>query len=412
MVYFACGFQNGLNAYILPSCKVDFDLTSTEMGLLNALFLAGGMSSSYVSGVLADVMGRRPAIAISLLGDSICSLFASIAPTFPMFAGLRFVSGILVGGPSAIVFLYISEYLPAVRRPPYILTVGIFWTVSWMLLPALSWGILPEDWPLHLPIPFTPWRLLVALTSIPSLLGGFLTLFLPETPCYLASRGRMADSLKVLSIMYATNSGRHENDYPVRSLSMEGIATQTSASRSRVWTALKEMKSQFGTLLTRPILSRTFTGCAANFCNMFSYYGLVLWLPELFSRFEVHYDLHPNKTMTVCQLARVWQSELAEAERNSAEKRSIDEKVFEQTLIISGVCLVANILSAVVATRVGRRTMPVVLNALSGLLAFAVYFVDSTVANLIVASLFQAVIGTANTACNAVLVDLFPANVR
>lgn len=65
-------------------------------------------------------------------------------------------------------------------------------------------------------------------------------------------------------------------------------------------------------LFRPPVAARTALVCAIAFANMFSYYGLVLWLPELFNRFEVHYSLHPNQTMTVCQLSRSWADELAE----------------------------------------------------------------------------------------------------
>lgn len=33
--------QSGVNAYILPSVKCDFQLTDSQMGVLNALFLGG-----------------------------------------------------------------------------------------------------------------------------------------------------------------------------------------------------------------------------------------------------------------------------------------------------------------------------------------------------------------------------------
>lgn len=86
--------------------------------------------------------------------------------------------------------------------------------------------------------------------------------------------------------------------------------------------------------------------------------------------------------------------------------------MFLKTLAISGVCLVANVVSALLAARLGRRALPFFLNVASGVLAAGIYFVDSTAGNLAVASLFQALIGTANTAINGFLVDIFPPRVR
>lgn len=72
----------------------------------------------------------------------------------------------------------------------------------------------------------------------------------------------------------------------------------------------RRMMSEAMMLFRLPVLRRTALACSITFANMFSYYGLVLWLPELFNRFEVHYSLHPNQTMTVCQLSRSWADEV------------------------------------------------------------------------------------------------------
>ena len=40
-MFICVGFQNGINAYILPSAECDLDLTSEQKGLLNVAFLLG-----------------------------------------------------------------------------------------------------------------------------------------------------------------------------------------------------------------------------------------------------------------------------------------------------------------------------------------------------------------------------------
>lgn len=42
LIFLTSGLQNGINAYVLPAAKCDFDLSSAQMGALNAFFLAGG----------------------------------------------------------------------------------------------------------------------------------------------------------------------------------------------------------------------------------------------------------------------------------------------------------------------------------------------------------------------------------
>lgn len=246
------------------------------------------------------------------------------------------------------------------------------------------------------------------------------------------------------------------------------VETAPEMNLKSVVSVARRMMKEAMTLFRVPVLPRTVLVCAIVFANMFSYYGLVLWLPELFNRFEVHYSLHPDQTVTVCQLSQTWADEQIEMQQlkmnstliqtaeqvygnadsppvsrqpsqlcsdpqvipslstqnatdlatnggtapgcNAAE--AVNEAVFLKTLVISGVCLLSNALSAVLASRVGRRTLPVFLNVASGALAAAIYFVDSTAGNLVVSTLFQALVGNANTAINGFLVDIFPPRVR
>lgn len=41
LIYFTSGMQSGINAYILPSVKCAYQLTDSQLGILNALFLGG-----------------------------------------------------------------------------------------------------------------------------------------------------------------------------------------------------------------------------------------------------------------------------------------------------------------------------------------------------------------------------------
>lgn len=95
------------------------------------------------------------------------------------------------------------------------------------------------------------------------------------------------------------------------------------------------------------------------------YYGLGLWLPELFNRFENYYKLHPNVSVSVCELVSRMNETTVSVEDTislarpiSCDGISIDERVFVNTLTINGVCLLGNVASGYLADRVGRRTIP------------------------------------------------------
>lgn len=56
-------------------------------------------------------------------------------------------------------------------------------------------------------------------------------------------------------------------------------------------------------VFTPPHLQKAILSSTIYFTIFFGYYGLGLWLPELFNRFEAFYALHPNESVTVCELS-------------------------------------------------------------------------------------------------------------
>lgn len=92
------------------------------------------------------------------------------------------------------------------------------------------------------------------------------------------------------------------------------------------------------------------------------YYGLGLWFPELFNRFENFYKNYPNVSVSVCEVMTPLNVALPDNSTSSTtfhcDGTSIDQRVFINTLTIHGVGLLGNVASGYLANRVGRRTIP------------------------------------------------------
>lgn len=108
--------------------------------------------------------------------------------------------------------------MPARLRAPYSLVVGGFWTVSWIILPGVAWLVLPQPWEVRaLGVVFNSWRVMLALITVPTLLCAALALRFSETPKFLASQGRLDEALAVLRAIFAANTGRPADEFPVSS---------------------------------------------------------------------------------------------------------------------------------------------------------------------------------------------------
>lgn len=151
-----------------------------------------------------------------------------------------------------------------------------------------------------------------------------------------------------------------------------------------------------------------------SFCKfmIFSFYGLGLWLPEIFSRFEEHSVMFPNKSDTFCEIQNNLNNYTTTVMHNSDCYGGMDSMVFLNTIIMGICCCFGNIISSYMAGRVDRRILPVVTMLMGAISAVLIQCLNSENQLLIVASVFQAAMSTSNNAINSVVVDLFPTKLK
>ncbi|KAG7213115.1 hypothetical protein KM043_002437 [Ampulex compressa] len=427
MMFFCVGTQNGINAYILPSAECDLSLTSEQKGLLNVAFLVGGVASSLFWGIFADAYGRRNVLLVTLLIDSVLSVVASFSQSFQIFLVFRALSGFAIGAPGSLVYTYLGEFQAEKHRAKSICYVGFFWSLSWLILPGLAWIIIPLPISIQFyNMAYNSWRLFLAIIGIPTFIIALIITSYPESPKFLVAQGKTEEALAILRKIYAMNTGRDEQDYPIKVLLCDEVSTNkkdkaTLSPSSVLAELLKNIWLQMCSLASPPLLQYALLCWMLYFTNMFGYYGFGLWLPELFHRFESYHKLNPNKTVTVCEL--IHEAELLEDVtkalsshipwKNITEECTphMDERVFINTLVINMACLFGNIVSGYLANRVGRKIMPVGTMLMAGAFGFAIYFMRSSFQILIVTCAFSLTIATANFVIGSIVVDIFPTHV-
>ncbi|KAL0266939.1 UNVERIFIED_CONTAM: hypothetical protein PYX00_009343 [Menopon gallinae] len=432
--YLATGFEYGLHAYIFPFAQCDLEITPSQMGIINALFLGGSIICSFVWGVVADTVGRRKVLILSMFLDGVSTVIASFSTSFYIFAAVRFVSGFMIGAPGCLATSYVGEFCVNRHRTRAICTIGFCWTFAWMLLPGVAWLIIPTSF-FHFVTPFMEyhsWRAFVFFIGMPPIIAAFLLYFLPETPKFLFIQGRESEAIAVLQKIFRSNTGRSEDEYPVMRL----VSTYSSDATPRAPTAdglepAKKGKSfgevcsgmvyQTKEVFTPPHLQKAILCSSIYFANFFGYYGLGLWLPELFNRFEAFYAQHPNESITVCELSQLnsySNSSFSDDEAsmqdmlNGCGERTINLGVFINTFIIGAVTCIGNMLAIVLSNRVGGRILSVVAGLLAGVSAIAVYSMQTMVAIVAVNCLFMMGIGTAMVTLSSCAVNLYPTSIR
>ncbi|MDN0083771.1 aromatic acid/H+ symport family MFS transporter [Crenobacter sp. SG2305] len=151
LVVLVDGFDTASIGFIAPAIRDEWHLSSAALAPLFGAGLFGLMSGALLFGPLADKVGRKPVLVLSVLFFGLASAASMFSPDLPTLIALRFLTGVGLGGamPSAITLT--SEYCPQPRRARLVtlmfcgFTVGsaLGGLVSVQLLPHVGWrGVL------------------------------------------------------------------------------------------------------------------------------------------------------------------------------------------------------------------------------------------------------------------------------
>ena len=153
--------------------------------------LVGATIVTTFSGSLSDSVGRRPMLMISSFLYFVSGLVMLWSPSVYILLLARLIDGLGIGLVVTQVPIYISETSPSEIRgflntfPQFSGSTGMF--LSYCLVFFMSLAEKPN------------WRVMLGVLSIPSLLYSLLVIFfLPESPRWLVSKGRMLEAKKVL----------------------------------------------------------------------------------------------------------------------------------------------------------------------------------------------------------------------
>jgi len=98
MAHFGHHLVNSLPIPLLPMIRQDFDLNFTQSGLLISAFTLSYGLSQFPAGWLADRMGPRIILTVSICGVSVAGFLFGLAQSYPAMLALMLAMGVLGGG--------------------------------------------------------------------------------------------------------------------------------------------------------------------------------------------------------------------------------------------------------------------------------------------------------------------------
>ena len=164
----------------------------------------------------------------------------------------RFLAGLGLGGMLVVDPSMLAEYLPPQRRGRLLVFLDFWWPVGLLLATGLSYVFLGPtfnrfgDW---------SWRYLFVAAAFPAFLVFFARRTLPESPYFLARKGRNKEAAEVLSEITGEPVAERDFEAP--------LAPRSSMTE----------------FFTGALRGRAFPTALIWIALNVSYYGLFLWLP-------------------------------------------------------------------------------------------------------------------------------------
>jgi len=201
LVWAADAMQVIAIGFTAASIAASFGLTVPQALQTGTLFFLGMFVGATLFGRIADRIGRRKVLLLTVACDAVFGLASVFAQDFTMLLVLRFLTGMAVGGTLPVDYAMMAEFLPPRNRGRWLVWLEGFWAVGTIIIALTAWIA-------SLAGAAEAWRWIFAVAAIPALIGIGLRLWVPESPMYLLRQGREAEARKVLDRVLTANGGR------------------------------------------------------------------------------------------------------------------------------------------------------------------------------------------------------------
>ncbi|KAK2518143.1 Sv2a [Columba guinea] len=222
----ADGVEVFVVGFVLPSAEKDMCLSDSNKGMLGLIVYLGMMVGAFVWGGLADRLGRRQCLLISLSVNSVFAFFSSFVQGYGTFLFCRLLSGVGIGGSIPIVFSYFSEFLAQEKRGEHLSWLCMFWMIGGIYASAMAWAIIPHyGWSFQMgsAYQFHSWRVFVLVCAFPSVFAIGALSTMPESPRFYLENGKHDEAWMVLKQVHDTNM--RAKGHPERVFSVTHIKT-------------------------------------------------------------------------------------------------------------------------------------------------------------------------------------------
>jgi MFS family permease len=232
-------FDAMLYALVLTYVMRDLGMSKATSGLLYTITLLASGIGGIFFGFLADRIGRKRALMLSILTYSVCSFASGLSTSVLMLAVCRFILGLGMGGEWNTGATLVAETWPDELRAKALAVVQSSWAIGYALA-ALVAGIV---------LRYANWRMVFFVGILPAIVTLWIQSRVPESAMWQENR-RLAGIGQGLEPRGAQNAQGNES---------------------------------FFAIFRAPYGKSTVVLLLLNFFGLFAWWGLFTWIPPYLS---------------------------------------------------------------------------------------------------------------------------------
>ncbi|PBC35986.1 MFS transporter [Rhodococcus sp. ACPA4] len=266
----ACCGGPFLDGYIISIVGVaiiglgaDLDLSSWDIGLVGAAALIGIGVGALFFGSVTDRIGREKMYAIDLTVLVVACMLCAFVTEMWQIVVLRLILGLAIGADLPIATSLLTEFAPTKKRG----TMLAFAAVAWGVGTAVAYlvGYLFAEFANG----YEDWRWMLASGAVFGAIIVFLRRGIPESPRWLASRGRIEEAQAVVLNIYGKQ---------IPASAFDTASKQTVANNAGLWARTR-------VLFSPRYVRRTIMCAVLYFANVTPQYAIFIFAPVLLTSF-------------------------------------------------------------------------------------------------------------------------------
>jgi SP family arabinose:H+ symporter-like MFS transporter len=201
------GFLMGFDASVISGVnkfiEIEFDLTKLELGWAVASLTVMATISMMFAGPISDKYGRKQVLTAASILYFISAIGSAFAPSFFILVVARMIGGLGVGASLIIAPMYIAEIAPPSMRGRMVsfnqlnivLGISVAFFTNYLILQL---GDSDAAWAQSLKFGEYNWRWMLGLEAVPAVIYFFALFFVPNSPRWLAMKGRYKEALAIM----------------------------------------------------------------------------------------------------------------------------------------------------------------------------------------------------------------------